>query len=177
MEKSRKKNIYLVGLMGAGKTVIGKNLAKRLKLNFRDSDHVIEERTGVKISTIFEIEGEEGFRKREAQTIAELSELEETVVSTGGGAVLYEENRLKMKSSGFVIYLNASPRVLWERLRRDKERPLLNVPNPLLKLQELFRVRDALYRDVADLVIDGERMRMQMILLQLISEMGEQWKP
>ncbi|MDR2506814.1 MAG: shikimate kinase [Candidatus Accumulibacter sp.] len=177
MEKSRKKNIYLVGLMGAGKTVIGKNLAKRLKLNFRDSDHVIEEHTGVRISTIFEIEGEDGFRRREAQTIAELSELEETVVSTGGGAVLYEENRLKMKSSGFVIYLNVPPRVLWERLRYDRERPLLNVPDPLLKLQELFRARDALYRDAADLVVNGERMKMQTILLRLISEMGERWKP
>ncbi len=170
------KNVYLVGLMGAGKTTIGRSLAKRLNLDFIDSDREIEARTGVNIPTIFEIEGEEGFRKREAQVIADLSRLSGRVVGTGGGAVLRPENRANLKVSGFVVYLNVPPHILLERTRHDRNRPLLQVADPLLKLKELFLQRDPLYREVADLVIDGSRTNAQGVLQLLIKEVGDRWK-
>ncbi len=162
--------------MGSGKTTIGRSLAKRLDLDFVDSDRVVEERTGVTIPTVFEIEGEDGFRKRESRVIAELSRMRGLLVATGGGAVLHPENRTYLKTSGFVIYLNVPPHLLWERTRHDKNRPLLKVPNPLLRLRELFIERDPYYREIADLVVDGSRMRASGILQLLIKEIGEQWK-
>ena len=170
------KNIYLVGLMGAGKTTIGRSLAKRLGLRFIDTDKEIESRTGVSIPTIFEIEGEDGFRKRESQVIAETSAKNGLVVATGGGGVLREENRVNMRASGFVIYLNVQPQMLWERTRHDKNRPLLQVADPLLKLTQLFSVRDPLYREVANLVVDGGRMSAQGVLQHLLKELSERWK-
>jgi shikimate kinase len=170
-------NIYLVGLMGSGKTTIGRSLAKRLELDFIDSDREIELRTGVSIPTVFEIEGEEGFRKREAQVIADLSRLSRRVVATGGGVILRPENRANLRASGFVIYLNVPPLTLWERTRNDRNRPLLKVSDPLQRLQDLFTQRDSLYREVANLVLDGSRINAQGILQLLIKEIGEQWKP
>jgi len=169
-------NVYLVGLMGAGKTTVGRSLAKRLGLDFIDSDHEIEARTGVSIPTVFEIEGEEGFRKREAQVIADLSRLSNRVVATGGGVVLLPENRANLRVSGFVVYLNVPPYTLWERTSHDRNRPLLQVDNPLLKLEELYSQRDPLYRDVADLVVDCSRTNAHGVLQLLIREVGEQWK-
>ncbi|MBV5336828.1 MAG: shikimate kinase [Deltaproteobacteria bacterium] len=163
--------------MGAGKTTIGRSLAKRLGLRFEDSDRVIEERTGVSIPTVFEIEGEEGFRKREAQVIDELSQTSGLVVATGGGVVLRPENRARLMASGFVVYLNVPPYTLWERTRHDKNRPLLKVANPLLRLKELYLERDPFYREVADLIVDGSRMKSQGILQLLVKEIGERWKP
>lgn len=162
--------------MGAGKTTIGRSLAKRLNLEFIDSDREIETRTGVSIPTIFEIEGEDGFRKREAQVIADLSGLTGRVVGTGGGAVLRSENRANMIMSGFTVYLNVPPHILLERTRHDRNRPLLQVADPLLKLKELFSQRDPLYREVADLIIDGSRINAQGVLQLLIKEVGERWK-
>jgi shikimate kinase len=153
---TRCANIYLVGLMGAGKTTIGRQLAKRLNRRFLDSDHEIEARTGVRIPIVFEIEGEAGFRKRESQVLNELSQEPDLVVATGGGIVLAEENRRLMRESGVVVYLSASPTLLYERTRHDRNRPLLQVDDPLAKLEELFRQRDPLYREVADIVIDGQ---------------------
>ncbi|MFT3961697.1 shikimate kinase [Propionivibrio sp.] len=170
------ENIYLVGLMGAGKTTIGRSLAKRLGLRFVDTDKEIEARTGVSIPTIFEIEGEDGFRKRESQVIAETSAKNGLVVATGGGGVLREENRVNMRASGFVIYLNVQPQMLWERTRHDKNRPLLQVADPLSKLTQLFTVRDPLYREVASLVVDGGRMSAQGVLQYLLKELSERWK-
>lgn len=170
-------NVYLVGLMGAGKTTIGRSLAKRLNLDFLDSDREIEARTGVTIPTIFEIEGEEGFRRREMQMIVELSHLRGRVVATGGGVVLREENRASLRSNGFVVYLNVPPQTLWERTRNDRNRPLLQVADPLLKLKELYTERDPLYREVADLVIDSSRINAQGVLQLLLKEVGEWWKP
>ena len=170
------KNVYLVGLMGAGKTTIGRSLAKRLGLSFVDSDREIEARTGVSIPTVFEIEGEEGFRKREAQVIADLAQVRSQVVATGGGAVLRAENRACMASSGFVVYLDVPPFTLWERTRHDRNRPLLQVEDPLLKLKELYTQRDPLYRDVADLVIDGNRMNAHSILQLIAEKVEERWK-
>ncbi|WP_301102061.1 shikimate kinase [Propionivibrio sp.] len=170
------KNVYLVGLMGAGKTTIGRALAKRLNLDFVDSDHEIEVRTGVSIPTVFEIEGEEGFRRREAQVIADLSRLSGQVVATGGGVILRQENRINLRASGFVVYLNVPPHTLWERTRNDRNRPLLQIADPLLKLKELFSQRDPFYREVADLVVDASRSNAQAVLQLLVKEVGERWK-
>lgn len=174
--KKSSENIYLVGLMGAGKTTIGRSLAKRLERDFVDTDKEIESRTGVSIPTIFEIEGEDGFRKREAQVIEEFAQTSGFVVATGGGSVLRPENRENMKRSGLVIYLNVPPQTLWERTRHDRNRPLLLVEDPLLKLKQLFSVRDPLYREVAELVVDGSRMSAQGVLQHLLREVESRWK-
>lgn len=142
-------NIFLIGLMGAGKTTLGKQLAQCLNLRFYDSDHLICERTGVSVPTIFELEGEEGFRGREEAVIDELSARQGIVLATGGGAPMREANREKLRSRGIVVYLHAAPEVLLERTRHDKNRPLLQVGNPLAKLQELYRTRDSVYRQTA----------------------------
>lgn len=154
---SKRDNIFLVGLMGAGKTTVGRLLAKHYDCRFVDSDHEIEARTGVKIPVIFEIEGEAGFRKREEAVIAELCALPGIVLATGGGAVLSAANREKLAGNGLVIYLRGSPEHLYERTRHDRNRPLLQTGNPLEKLHELYRQRDPLYREVADVVIDTGR--------------------
>ncbi len=148
-------NIYLVGLMGAGKTTVGRQLARRLGRHFYDSDHEIVARTGVPIPTIFEIEGEAGFRRRESQTLAELSQQKNIVMATGGGAVLAEENRACLRASGWVVYLSVPPVLLHQRTRHDRNRPLLQVDNPLAKLESLHAVRDPLYRAAAHFVVEG----------------------
>ena len=156
MEQHR--NIYLVGLMGAGKTTVGRMLAKRLGRPFLDSDHEIVERTGVPIPTIFEIEGEDGFRRREAQTIHELTAGSDLVLATGGGVVINPENRQRPHETGWVVYLNVPPRLLYERTRHDRNRPLLQVEDPLARLEELHAVRDPLYREAAHMVVDGSHL-------------------
>jgi len=147
-------NIFLVGMMGAGKTSVGRVLAKRLNKVFHDSDQVIEQRTGVKISLIFEIEGEAGFRHRESVVLDEMTALEEVVLATGGGAVLAQENRNKLRSRGTVVYLRASVKDLINRTRHDKNRPLLQTADPRARLNELYEMRDPLYREVAHVTID-----------------------
>jgi shikimate kinase len=155
MEKTHAPgNIYLVGLMGAGKTSVGRLLARRLGKTFYDCDHEIERATGVKIAVIFEIEGESGFRLRETRTLAELVRLDDIVLATGGGAVLSAENRALLTGNGVVVYLRATPSELWKRTRHDKSRPLLKTADPLAKLQQLFEERDPLYRMTADIVVD-----------------------
>jgi shikimate kinase len=147
-------NIFLVGLMGAGKTSVGRVLAKRLRKSFYDTDHEIERATGVKIPLIFEIEGEAGFRARESKMLGELVRRVDIVLATGGGAVLCEDNRRLLAEHGTVVYLRAAPRDLWHRTRHDRNRPLLQTADPLAKLRELFEQRDPLYRDIAHLVVD-----------------------
>lgn len=154
---SRRNNIFLVGLMGAGKTTVGRLLAKHYGRAFHDSDHEIEARTGVKIPHIFEVEGEAGFRKREEGVIAELCGMDNIVLATGGGAVLSALNRDALRRNGIVIYLRGSPEHLYERTRHDRNRPLLQTENPLAKLRELYKLRDPLYREVADIVVDTGR--------------------
>src|SRR3972149_1108204 len=143
------RNLYLVGLMGAGKTTVGRQLARRLGKRFHDSDQVIEGRTGVRVATIFEIEGEAGFRARERRVIAELTELDNTVLATGGGAILDAQIRARLASRGFVIYLCAQPRDVWQRMRNDRSRPLLGTADPLARLEGLLQNRGPLYPQAA----------------------------
>jgi len=147
-------NIFLVGLMGAGKTSVGKLLARRLGKTFHDCDQEIERATGVKIPVIFEIEGEAGFRAREAKMLAELTARRDIVLATGGGAVLSADNRRRLSENGVVVYLRAAAAELWSRTRRDKNRPLLKAADPRAKLEQLFAERDPLYREVADTIVD-----------------------
>jgi shikimate kinase len=172
----RAGNLYLVGMMGAGKTTVGRLLARRLKLRFVDSDHEIEKRCGVKVPLIFDIEGEAGFRARETQTLAELALLDGIVLATGGGAVLAEENRRQLGARGTVIYLRARPEDLYERVRQDRNRPLLATADPLGRLRELYVQRDPLYREVADVVIDTGRQTVQSLARTLADQLGELWK-
>jgi shikimate kinase len=169
-------SLYLVGMMGAGKSTIGRLLARRLKLRFLDCDHEIERRCGVKIPLIFEIEGEAGFRARETQVLGELTALRGVVLATGGGAVLSAENRQRLAEHGTVIYLRARPEDLYNRVRHDANRPLLATPDPLRRLRELHAERDALYAAIADLVIDTGRQSVQALARELITKLGERWK-
>ena len=171
---ARDSNIYLVGMPGAGKTTIGRQLARRLQRRFVDADHEIESRTGVRIPVIFDIEGEQGFRDREAKVIAELAADTNLVVATGGGAVLRPANRDAMKQSGLVIYLQAAPRLLFERTRLDPNRPLLQVADPMQKIDELFVQRDPLYREVADIVINSLGGSISRLVKQLERELQKQ---
>lgn len=162
--------------MGSGKTTIGRNLARRLCKTFHDTDQEIEQRTGVRIPVIFDIEGEAGFRKREVDTLERLTGLENVVLATGGGAVLDAANREHLKSRGCVIYLHARPEELAKRLGRDRSRPLLQGHDPGARLQELYSVRDPLYREVADLVIDTGRQSVGSLLEQLLARLGSECK-
>lgn len=140
--------------MGAGKTSVGRMLAKRIHRDFYDADAEIEKATGVKIPVIFDIEGEAGFRAREEKMIEKLTAMQGIVLATGGGAVLSAANRARLKRGGRVIYLRAAPEDLWRRTRRDRNRPLLQTANPLARLRDLHAQRDPLYTEVADLVVD-----------------------
>ena len=160
-------NIFFVGLMGAGKTTVGKLLAKRLGKPFYDSDHEIEAKTGVHIPVIFEVEGEAGFRKRECAAIEELTGMHDIVLATGGGAVLSKQNRENLSQHGTVVYLRASVHDLWQRTRNDKHRPLLQTEDPRAKLEKLFTERDPLYREIADIIIDTGEQSIGTIVQQL----------
>ncbi len=163
--------IVLVGLPGSGKTTVGKQLARRLQLPFVDSDHEIEQRLGCSIREFFEREGEARFRDIEAEVIDALTRSGPMVLSTGGGAVLRPENRQRLKSRGKVFYLRSTPEDVFRRVRHDRNRPLLQVADPLQKLRELQAARDPLYREVAHYVIETGRPSVatlvNMIVMQL----------
>ena len=169
-------SVFLIGLMGAGKTTVGRLLARRLKLRFYDSDQEIERRCGVKIPVIFEIEGEAGFRAREEQVIAELTSLNGIVLATGGGVVLADDNRRRLAAGGTVVYLNARPEDLYERVCNDRNRPLLASADPLARLRQLHGERDALYRATADLVVDTGAQSVQILARELLDKLEERWK-
>ena len=165
--------IFLVGMMGAGKTTLGRSLARRLGREFVDTDKLLVERTGVSVATIFEIEGEDGFRRREAAVLAELAERPECVVATGGGAVLLAENRRLMHERGTVVYLRARLDSLWERTRHDTTRPLLQTPDPRATLSELLEKRDPLYREAAHLVVDTGLQSASALVARVVAALGE----
>lgn len=163
-------NIVLVGMMGAGKTTVGRMLAKQLGKTFVDSDEEIQKRTGVKISHIFDVEGEDGFRQRESAVLQDLARLDNIVLATGGGAVLRPDNREVLRHNGLVIYLKSGVYDLWQRTRHDHNRPLLQTANPRAKLQELFDQRDPIYAAVADHVIHTGRQSVQVLIARLIKK-------
>jgi shikimate kinase len=167
---SRFENIYLVGLMGAGKTTIGRQLARTLKLPFYDSDKAIEESTGVDIPTIFEFEGEEGFRDREQKMLQQLTKMDGIVLATGGGAVLREENRQLLKENGFIVYLQCSVDRILERTRRDTQRPLLNTDDPRERIETLFAQREPLYLSCADYKIDTGVLQSKVVVNHILEE-------
>ena len=153
--------------MGAGKTTIGKQLAKQLGKTFYDTDYEIEKRTGVKIPVIFDLEGEAGFRKRETAVIQELTQLSNIVLATGGGAVIAPENRECLKNNGVVIYLRASANDLWHRMRHDKQRPLLQNVDIRAKLEQLYAERHPLYMETATIVVDTGHQPATMVINQI----------
>lgn len=156
--------VVLVGMMGAGKTTVGKRLARRLGWPFVDADRELEVRLGVPVATVFELEGEAGFRRREAALIDELSRRRGLVLATGGGAVVTESNRAALRARGRVIYLHASVADLWHRLRRDTVRPLLRTPDPRARIEHLASARDPLYRETAHWVIETGREPVEAVV-------------
>ena len=164
-------NIILVGLMGSGKTSVGKVLARLLDKTFVDSDHEIERATGVRIPVIFEIEGEAGFRARERRMIDQLVARDNLLLATGGGAVLSRENRDTLHANGTVIYLRAPVKSLLKRTQRDRSRPLLQVADPAAKLAELFEQRDPLYREVAHLTVDTGNQSVRSLAGQIEAQL------
>jgi len=163
-------NLILVGMMGSGKTTMGRTLARHLNKDFADSDEEIQKRTGVNIPHIFDIEGEPGFRLRETAVLRELVNRDNIVLATGGGVVLAEENRELLKQSGIVVYLRANVHDLWHRTRHDRNRPLLQTSDPYGKLMEIYQHRDPLYREVADIVIQSGRQSVHNLMLHLVEE-------
>jgi shikimate kinase len=163
-----KSNIFLVGPMGAGKSTIGRVLASELNRQFRDTDRVIEDRTGADIPWIFDMEGEAGFRERETAVLMDLSSESDLVIATGGGIVLRPENRRMMKDSGYVCYLTASTDQLVERTSRDKKRPLLQVENPRQKIIDLLSLREPIYRESADFIINTDKRSPKVVAQEII---------
>ena len=163
------RNVFLIGLMGSGKTTIGQLLAKRLQLPFIDSDHELELRTGVSVATIFEIEGEPAFRHREAAMIEELSRREPIVLGTGGGAILDPQTRSVLRNRGTVIYLHSTAETSFERIRRNRDRPLLMVTDPLARLRQLYEHRHPLYIDTAHFSVESYRDRPTAVVGEIVS--------
>ena len=149
---------------------MGRQIAKRLNMDFEDSDHAIEEHTGADIPLIFEKEGEEGFRKREIAVIDELTQLKHLVLATGGGAILAEENRQHLKNRGIVIYLHSDIKYLIDRTRHDKNRPLLQTADPAAKLRELMIIREPLYRQTADIIINTGQQSIKTVISTMLDK-------
>ena len=170
--KFQSGNLFLVGMMGAGKTTVGKLLAQHLDKRFIDSDEEIQQRTGVTIPHIFDIEGEAGFRQREASVIQDLVKRDNIVLATGGGAVLSEQSRDALRGNGVVVYLKSTVHDLWQRTRHDRNRPLLQTADPRARLKELFELRDPLYTQVADLVMPTGKQSVHNLVLQLQQELN-----
>lgn len=166
------RRLFLVGPMGAGKTTIGHTLANKLGFRFVDSDREIEHHTGATIPLIFELEGEDGFRRREMQAIDELTQLDDVVLATGGGAVLRPENRELLKSRGWVIYLHATVEQLFQRTAKDRHRPLLQTDDPRATLRRLMEIREPLYRDVASLTVDTTGKPVTAVVQEILTHMG-----
>jgi len=157
--------------MGAGKSTVGRVLARKLNSRFVDSDHALEERCGVKIPTIFEMEGEAGFRKREAQIIEELTQEKGLILATGGGSILLPENRRALSERGTVVYLHANPIELWHRTKGGEGRPLLQNGDPKAILENLYALRDPLYREIADHIIETGKPSVNQLVNTLLMQL------
>ncbi|QGX40440.1 shikimate kinase AroK [Permianibacter aggregans] len=166
--KTNKRNIFLIGPMGAGKTTIGKQVAQLLKMEFIDADQEIEDRAGAPIDWIFELEGEEGFRKREVKIIDELTLRQGIVLATGGGAIVAKENRIALAGRGAVVFLETSIDQQLERTRKDKRRPLLQTDDPKETLEELAENRDELYREIADYIVSTDRGSVKSVAKDIV---------
>ena len=164
-------SIFLVGPMGVGKSTIGRLLASQLNMPFYDSDREIEFVTGADIPWIFDVEGEKGFRVREARMIDTLTQRQSVIVATGGGAILDPESRKFLHNRGIVVYLRASVNQQLERTGKDKNRPLLQTENPLAKIKELFKIREPLYRETAHLIIDTSRRSPRSVSQEIVRQL------
>jgi len=159
--------------MGSGKSTIGNILAKKLNREFRDSDHYIEEKTGVDIARIFDIEGEQGFRERESNALKELLEGDNRVIATGGGSILREQNQSLLRSHGYIIFLDTSVNQQMQRLQRDKKRPLLQTENPRERLEQLLEQRRPIYLELADLAVKTDRRLARKLANDIIDKLPE----
>ncbi|WP_372873106.1 shikimate kinase AroK [Shewanella sp.] len=169
---AEKRNIFLVGPMGAGKSTIGRHLAQMLHLEFHDSDQEIESRTGADIAWVFDVEGEEGFRRREAQVIADLTEKQGIVLATGGGSVQSKDIRNFLSARGIVVYLETTIDKQVARTQRDKRRPLLQVDDPRSVLENLAETRNPMYEEIADLVVKTDDQSAKVVANQIIEQLG-----
>lgn len=165
------RNLILIGPMGAGKSTIGRLLAKELRLPFKDSDKEIEQRTGANIPWIFDVEGEQGFRDREQAMIEELCEQDGVVLATGGGAVLRPANRQALRGGGRVVYLHTSVEQQIERTARDRNRPLLRSADPGKVLRDLMAIRDPLYREIADIIIETDERPPRLVVQEILARL------
>ena len=167
------RNIILVGPMGSGKSTIGSIIAKRLHRDFEDSDHFIENRTGVDIARIFDIEGEQGFRDRESNALKEILSHNNQVVATGGGAIMREENQKLLSQTGFIIFLDTTVNQQMQRLRRDKKRPLLQTENPRERLENLLAQRRPIYLELADLIVPTDKRVARKLAADIIKQLPD----
>lgn len=165
------RNIYLIGPMGAGKSTVGRHLARMLKMRFLDCDRELEERTGARISIIFELEGEAGFRKRERALLEELTQEDGLVLATGGGVVLDKANRDLLASRGFNIYLNAPLDLLVSRTSRDRQRPLLQTEDRAARIEAILAERDPLYREVADMIATSDKRSAKHVAREILKQL------
>ena len=175
MSTIKRKNIFLIGPMGAGKTTIGRQLSTALGVEFLDSDKEIEDRCGAEISWIFDVEGEAGFRSREKKMIDELTQIDGLVLATGGGSVIADENRNNLAARGVVVYLETSVDQQLERTLKDKTRPLLQVDDPREKLQSLMDIREPLYKEIADICVVTDKRTTKAVTKDILDfmEKGE----
>ena len=169
---AEKRNIFLVGPMGAGKSTIGRHLADELHLEFFDSDQEIERKTGADISWIFDIEGEDGFRKREAEMINELTDRQGIVLATGGGSIINSAVRNRLSARGIVVYLKTTIDKQVARTQRDKRRPLLQEDDPEIVLTKLAEERTPLYEEVADYIVDTDEQSARAVANQIMQKIG-----
>ncbi|WP_299798603.1 shikimate kinase AroK [uncultured Shewanella sp.] len=169
---AEKRNIFLVGPMGAGKSTIGRHLAQMLHLEFHDSDQEIENRTGADIAWVFDVEGEEGFRVRETQVVADLTEKQGIVLATGGGSIQSKEIRNNLSARGIVVYLETTIDKQVARTQRDKRRPLLQVEDPREVLENLAAIRNPLYEEIADVIVKTDEQSAKVVANQIIEQLG-----